>query len=70
MHFVQLLMMVHADVLISSSILICVIDDTLAQLATLLKSFGVDPRDLSPQQIKRLTLVLQLLQNTEKAGIE
>lgn len=47
----------------------CVIDDTLAQLATLLKSFGVDPRDLSPQQIKRLTLVLQLLKNTENAGM-
>uniref|UniRef100_A0A672KJS6 Receptor-type tyrosine-protein phosphatase-like N n=1 Tax=Sinocyclocheilus grahami TaxID=75366 RepID=A0A672KJS6_SINGR len=47
-----------------------ILDDTLAQLATLLKSFGVDPRDLSPQQIKRLTLVLQLLQNMENAGIE
>uniref|UniRef100_A0A671KDP0 Receptor-type tyrosine-protein phosphatase-like N n=1 Tax=Sinocyclocheilus anshuiensis TaxID=1608454 RepID=A0A671KDP0_9TELE len=45
-------------------------NDTLAQLATLLKSFGVDPRDLSPQQIKRLTLVLQLLQNMENAGID
>ncbi|ROJ66285.1 Receptor-type tyrosine-protein phosphatase-like N [Anabarilius grahami] len=40
-------------------------DDKLAQLASLLKGFGVDPRDLSPQQIKRLTLVLQLLQNME-----
>uniref|UniRef100_A0A8C2IBK4 Protein tyrosine phosphatase receptor type Na n=1 Tax=Cyprinus carpio TaxID=7962 RepID=A0A8C2IBK4_CYPCA len=42
-------------------------DETLAQLATLLKSFGVDPRDLSPQQIKRLTLVLQLLHKMENA---
>uniref|UniRef100_A0A8C2Q7C3 Protein tyrosine phosphatase receptor type Na n=1 Tax=Cyprinus carpio TaxID=7962 RepID=A0A8C2Q7C3_CYPCA len=34
---------------------------------THLQFFGVDPRDLSPQQIKRLTLVLQLLQNMENA---
>lgn len=56
--------------LFCSAVNICVIDDTLAQLANLLNSFGVDPRDLSPQQIKRLTLVLQLLQNMENAGIE
>uniref|UniRef100_A0A8C2KP00 Protein tyrosine phosphatase receptor type Na n=1 Tax=Cyprinus carpio TaxID=7962 RepID=A0A8C2KP00_CYPCA len=37
---------------------------------THLQFFGVDPRDLSPQQIKRLTLVLQLLQNMENAGID
>ncbi|XP_052005066.1 receptor-type tyrosine-protein phosphatase-like N [Xyrauchen texanus] len=40
-------------------------EDTLAQLATLLEGFGINPQDLNPQQIKRLTLLLQLLQNME-----
>ncbi|TRY94842.1 hypothetical protein DNTS_025182 [Danionella cerebrum] len=42
-------------------------DDNLAQLGSLLRGFGVDPRDLSPQQLERLTLVLQMLQKTDNA---
>ncbi|XP_030642523.1 protein tyrosine phosphatase receptor type Na [Chanos chanos] len=35
---------------------------TLARLVALLDGFGVDPRDLSPQQLQKLSLLLQLLQ--------
>lgn len=48
----------------------CVVDDTVVQLSTVLERFGVDPRELSPQELNKFVLLLQLLQaeETENTG--
>ena len=45
---------------------VCVCADGLLQrIWVVLERYGVDPRDLSPQQLYKLALVLQLLQAEE-----
>ncbi|CAL8265885.1 unnamed protein product [Lota lota] len=44
-------------------------DDGLQQrLSGVLQGYGVDPKDLSPQQLYRLALILQLIQAEERTG--
>lgn len=45
-------------------------DDTMVQLATVLERLGMEPQDLSPQQLKRFALLLQLLQADETENPE
>lgn len=44
------------------------LDDLLQRMSGVLQRYGVDPKDLSQQQLYRLALVLQLMQAEDKAG--
>ncbi|TSK92890.1 Receptor-type tyrosine-protein phosphatase-like N [Bagarius yarrelli] len=45
-------------------------EETVRQLSTALERFGVDPRELSLQQLKKFALLLQLLQSQNPENID
>lgn len=45
-----------------------VTDDLLQRMSGVLQGYGVDPRELSQEQLYKLALILQLLQAQEKTG--
>ncbi|XP_062861430.1 protein tyrosine phosphatase receptor type Na isoform X2 [Trichomycterus rosablanca] len=45
-------------------------DDSVVQLAGVLKRLGVDPQELSPQQLSKFALLLHLLQSSENTNTD
>lgn len=44
------------------------LDGLLQRMSGVLQRYGVDPRELSQEQLYKLALILQLLQAQEKTG--
>lgn len=44
------------------------LDGLLQRMSGVLKRYGVDPRELSQEQLYKLALILQLMQAQEKTG--
>lgn len=44
------------------------LDGLLQRMSGVLKRYGVDPRELSQEQLYKLALILQLLQAQDKTG--
>lgn len=44
------------------------LDGLLQKMSAVLQRYGVDPRELSQEQLYKLALILQLLQSKDKTG--